>query len=209
VALKVTLLEGELVDVRQACDLAMVKLQGLSDMAADADRRWEDVKGQCKILAQKLTLLQTKVSELCQAIVGPQRPPHLRRCKLLPPIIPRWPGKLAGFTRRCLLLCNPCSSTRLLKHSRWMLWGRWLLSSRSRRSGACASRTPVQRYVTKCLSCLPTGSDWPTSWRRLSGDFGWCKQSVKRWALSWGACEALGALPIRPPYQRRRLRVQS
>jgi chromosome segregation ATPase len=75
VALKVTLLEGELVDVRQACDLAMVKLQGLSDMAADADRRWEDVKGQCKILAQKLTLLQTKVSELCQAIVGPQRPP--------------------------------------------------------------------------------------------------------------------------------------
>jgi hypothetical protein len=45
VAHKVTLLEGELVVVRQAWDMAEAKLPGLVDKAVDVDRRLEEAEG--------------------------------------------------------------------------------------------------------------------------------------------------------------------
>jgi hypothetical protein len=40
-------------------------------VAADADRRREEAERECRELVRELTLLQTRGSELCQAIVSP------------------------------------------------------------------------------------------------------------------------------------------
>jgi hypothetical protein len=40
-------------------------------VVTDADRRWEETKMESRELVQELTLLQTRGSELHQAIVGP------------------------------------------------------------------------------------------------------------------------------------------
>jgi hypothetical protein len=50
--------------------MAEANHQGFFDRAADIDRQWEDAEKQCQDLVQELTLLQTRESELCLAIVG-------------------------------------------------------------------------------------------------------------------------------------------
>jgi hypothetical protein len=45
--------------------MAEANIWGLSDRAADIDRRWEDVERQCWDLVQELILLQTRGFELC------------------------------------------------------------------------------------------------------------------------------------------------
>jgi hypothetical protein len=47
---KVTLLEGELLNVHQAPKMVEVKLRGLSNRAADVNRLQEDAKMQCEAL---------------------------------------------------------------------------------------------------------------------------------------------------------------
>jgi hypothetical protein len=50
--------------------MAEANHQGFFDRAADIDRQWEDAEKQCQDLVQELTLLQTRGSKLCLAIVG-------------------------------------------------------------------------------------------------------------------------------------------
>jgi hypothetical protein len=46
-ARKVALLEGELVDMHQAWDMADANFKVLSDRVANVNRRWEDAERQC------------------------------------------------------------------------------------------------------------------------------------------------------------------
>jgi hypothetical protein len=68
---KITLLEGELVEVRRAWEVAKENSHGLSNMADDAERRWEVSEWEHQEHFEELTLLQTWGSELCLAIVNP------------------------------------------------------------------------------------------------------------------------------------------
>jgi hypothetical protein len=60
---KITLLEGELAE---AC-------RGLSDAAGSVEHQWEVSKRECEEHFEEVTLLHTRGSELCPAIVGPPR----------------------------------------------------------------------------------------------------------------------------------------
>jgi hypothetical protein len=53
--------------------VAEEKSCGLSDAATNAECRWEVSKKECREHFEELTLLQTRGSELCLAIVGPPR----------------------------------------------------------------------------------------------------------------------------------------
>jgi hypothetical protein len=68
---KIIVLEGELAVARQAQEVAEEKSYGLFDTAADVERRWEVFEKERREHFEELTLLQTRVSELCLAIVGP------------------------------------------------------------------------------------------------------------------------------------------
>jgi hypothetical protein len=68
---RIALLKGELANARQAQDVAEENSQGLSDAAADAERRREESERECQEFVEELTLLQIWGSELCLAIVGP------------------------------------------------------------------------------------------------------------------------------------------
>jgi hypothetical protein len=68
---RVALLKGDVVNAHQARDMTEENFQCLSGVVADADRQWEEAQRECRELVQELTLLQTRGSELCQAIVGP------------------------------------------------------------------------------------------------------------------------------------------
>jgi hypothetical protein len=57
----------------QRIALLKANSQSLSSVAADADRRWEEARRECRERVQELTLLQTRGFELCQAIVGPPK----------------------------------------------------------------------------------------------------------------------------------------
>jgi hypothetical protein len=70
---RIALLEGELAEARQARDTTKENSQGLSDVAADAERRLEESKRVCWEHVEELILLQTRGSELCLTIVGPLR----------------------------------------------------------------------------------------------------------------------------------------
>jgi hypothetical protein len=70
---KIALLEGELVEERRARELAKENSRGLSDAVADAERRWEVSTREHWEQFEELTLLQTRGSELCHAIIGPPR----------------------------------------------------------------------------------------------------------------------------------------
>jgi hypothetical protein len=67
----IALLEGELVEVHRAREVAEEKFHGLFDMAADAGRRWEVFKKGHREHFEELTRLYTQGSELCLAIVCP------------------------------------------------------------------------------------------------------------------------------------------
>jgi hypothetical protein len=54
---KIALLEGELVEARQARDMTEVNSWGLSDTAADADLWWDEVQRECQERVQELSLL--------------------------------------------------------------------------------------------------------------------------------------------------------
>jgi hypothetical protein len=76
VAQKISLLEGELVVVHQAWDVAKAKLPDLVDRAATVNQRQEEAEGQCEHLAEELTLLWLRGSDLCLTIVdAPPRDP--------------------------------------------------------------------------------------------------------------------------------------
>jgi hypothetical protein len=70
---RIALLKGELAEARQARDTAKENSQGLSDAAADAERRLEESKRVCWEHVEELILLQTRGSKLCLTIVGPLR----------------------------------------------------------------------------------------------------------------------------------------
>jgi hypothetical protein len=70
---KITLLEGGLVEECRAQELSEENSHGLSDAAADAECRWEVSEMECRVQFKELTLLQTRGSELCLAIIGPPR----------------------------------------------------------------------------------------------------------------------------------------
>jgi hypothetical protein len=70
---QIALLEGELVEARRSQDVAEENSRGLSNAVADAERRWEESERELRELFEELTLLQTRGSELCLAIVGPPR----------------------------------------------------------------------------------------------------------------------------------------
>jgi hypothetical protein len=72
-AWRIVVLEDKLVEVHQARDTTEVNSQGLSDVAANVERRQEDFEMECQERIQELTLLQTRGSELCKAIVSPLR----------------------------------------------------------------------------------------------------------------------------------------
>jgi hypothetical protein len=73
---RVSLLEGELVAVRRARDIAEVKLLSLIDKATAANGWREEAEEQCEHLVEELTLLRLAGFELCLTIVGgpPQDP---------------------------------------------------------------------------------------------------------------------------------------
>jgi hypothetical protein len=54
---KIALLEGELVEQRRAQKLAKEKSRDLSDMAIDAERRWEVFEREHRVQFKELTLL--------------------------------------------------------------------------------------------------------------------------------------------------------
>jgi hypothetical protein len=58
-AQKIALLEGELMESHRAQDTVKLNSQGLSHMAADTERRWEEYVRECQEWVQELTLLQT------------------------------------------------------------------------------------------------------------------------------------------------------
>jgi chromosome segregation ATPase len=70
---RITPLEGELAEVRQARDTTEANSQGLFNMAADTEQRWEESERECQEWVQELILLQTQGFELCQVIVHPPR----------------------------------------------------------------------------------------------------------------------------------------
>jgi hypothetical protein len=128
-ARRIAFLDGELMDVHEARDMAQVNSQNLSGVVADVDRRWEEDERECLERVQELTLLQTRGSELCQAIVGPPKVRghlsegmwitiihHIKMVEQLPHS--RW---------WCLPLLSPCLNDLPLKPSGWRLWMRWYL----------------------------------------------------------------------------------
>jgi hypothetical protein len=68
---KNALLEDKLVEVCQAREVAEENSRGLSDVAADAEHRWEVFAREHQKHFVELTLVQTRGSALCLAIVGP------------------------------------------------------------------------------------------------------------------------------------------
>jgi hypothetical protein len=56
-ARKIALLESELVDVRQAREVAEEKSRGLSDVAANTEHQWEEFEKGCQKNFEELTLL--------------------------------------------------------------------------------------------------------------------------------------------------------
>jgi hypothetical protein len=72
-AQRIALLEGELLEAQWAQDVAEVNSQGMSDAAADVERQREQSERECQEWIEELTLLQTRGSELCLAIVNPPR----------------------------------------------------------------------------------------------------------------------------------------
>jgi hypothetical protein len=77
VAQKVSLLMGKLAVARQAQDMTMMTLPGLVDKVANANRQREKAEGQCEALAEELTLLRIRESELFLTVVSaPQRGCH-------------------------------------------------------------------------------------------------------------------------------------
>jgi hypothetical protein len=83
---------------------------------ADVDQRGEDVERQCQDLVQELTILQTRGSELCKAIVGPLtvRGHLLEGMQIAAICHTEMVGQLTRSRRRCLLPRSPCSGTRPL-----------------------------------------------------------------------------------------------
>jgi hypothetical protein len=71
--LKIALLEGELAKERWARELVEKNSHGLSDVAVDAERRWEVSERERQVQFEELTLLQTRGSKLCLATVDPPR----------------------------------------------------------------------------------------------------------------------------------------
>jgi hypothetical protein len=69
-AWRIALLEGELAEVCQAREVTEENSWGLFDAAADAERWREEFERECWERVEELTLMQTRGSELCLAIVG-------------------------------------------------------------------------------------------------------------------------------------------
>jgi hypothetical protein len=69
---KIALLEGDLAEERRAQKLVKEISCSLSDMA-DAEHWWEVFEREHRVQLEELTLLQTRGSKLCLAIVGPPR----------------------------------------------------------------------------------------------------------------------------------------
>jgi hypothetical protein len=69
---KTALLEGELAEVHRAREVAKETTHCFFDAAADVERWWEELERGCQEQLEELTLLQTRGSELCFAIDGPQ-----------------------------------------------------------------------------------------------------------------------------------------
>jgi hypothetical protein len=70
---KISLLEGELVEARQAREVAEENFGGLSDVVTDAERWQEESERECQEQFEELTLVQTQGSKLCLTIIGPPR----------------------------------------------------------------------------------------------------------------------------------------
>jgi hypothetical protein len=70
---KITLLEGDLAQERQARKWAEENSHGLSDVAADAKCRWEVSEREHREQFEEFNLLEIQGSELCHAIVSPPR----------------------------------------------------------------------------------------------------------------------------------------
>jgi hypothetical protein len=68
---KIAFLEDELAEARRAREVAEDKSCGLSDKAAYAEQQWEVSEKGCQLHFEELTLLQTRGSKLCLAIVNP------------------------------------------------------------------------------------------------------------------------------------------
>jgi hypothetical protein len=70
---KIALLEGELAEVHPAREMAEENSCGLSGAAVDAEWRREESEREHQEQFEELTLLQTRGSELCLAIISPPR----------------------------------------------------------------------------------------------------------------------------------------
>jgi hypothetical protein len=70
---KITLLEGELAEACRAREVAEENSRGLSDAAGSVEHQWEVSKREREEHFEEVTLLHTRGSELCPAIVGPPR----------------------------------------------------------------------------------------------------------------------------------------
>jgi hypothetical protein len=69
----VTLLEGELVEARQAWEVAEEKFRSLSDASADGTQRLVVFEMECRQQSEELSLLRARVAQSCLAIVGPSK----------------------------------------------------------------------------------------------------------------------------------------
>jgi hypothetical protein len=67
----VSALEGEVEEAREVRDTAEANFHNLSVWADELNKALEDAEGKCQSLAEELTLLQARGSELCSAIIGP------------------------------------------------------------------------------------------------------------------------------------------
>jgi hypothetical protein len=77
---KITLLEGELAEACRAREVAEENSRGLSNAARSVEHQWEVSKREREEHFEEVTLLHTRGSELCPAIVGP---PRVRNCNTL------------------------------------------------------------------------------------------------------------------------------
>jgi hypothetical protein len=103
----------------------------------------------------------------------------MMECALRRPSTPKWPHGYPRFGQRCPWLPNPFSGTCLLMFPKWVLQERWLSDSESEQSGAPVLRLPAWRSTALFLGRWMAKPIWLFDWRRLLGDFGRCKMSVK------------------------------
>jgi hypothetical protein len=130
---KIVLLKGELKEASRAREVVEENSRGFLDATAYAERWWEESEREHWEKFEEFTLLQTRGSELCLAIVGPPRVRnHLSEGMRIAAIChTKMVKELAVLRRRCPMLWSSRLHAYMTKSSGWKLWMSWLSNSRT------------------------------------------------------------------------------